>query len=499
MEKVNYTLTKTKILSGLQCQKKLWYDFHESVVNDNSRARLGIRFEKVVKKKDGKSLDLSDRDKNSLLEAIEKTRQAINSKGINSIYEGHFLKFDTLVRTDILKRSEKGWDLYEVKASGEIKDEYIKDIAIQSFIAKSCNVNLTSINIIYINKEFEYLKDQDYQGLEKSEDITDRVKEEEGNIIKYIKDLKKLSEKNYPSPKKKMGSHCNKPRCNYLSKCKSLLPKNTYTILPNLSQKKINKFESENIVHLKDVKISDLSERQALIQKVHITGEPHIEKKKLKETFANFKLPFYFMDFEFIQQIVPLVKNTKPFIPLVFQWSVHKWNSLDQKIKLENGDSFLKFQDPTIERDFIESLLKTVGKTGDIFCHHASAEKTQLDNLKKYNHKDLSKQIDLLIDRIQDTETLVKECFYSPEMNGKSALKQVIKAIPKSSTNINYEKSNGLQGGTDAELAWVICTDPNTSDKEKLKQEKFLKEYCAKDTFAMHDIVKYLMERTNAK
>ncbi len=84
-------------------------------------------------------------------------------------------------------------------------------------------------------------------------------------------------------------------------------------------------------------------------------------------------------------------------------------------------------------------------------------------------------------------------------MNGKSALKQVIKAIPKSSTNINYEKSNGLQGGTDAELAWVICTDPNTSDKEKLKQEKILKEYCAKDTFAMHDIVKYLMERTNAK
>ena len=41
----------------------------------------------------------------------------------------------------------------------------------------------------------------------------------------------------------------------------------------------LNKFESENIVHLKDVKISDLSERQALIRKVHITGEPHIEKK----------------------------------------------------------------------------------------------------------------------------------------------------------------------------------------------------------------------------
>ena len=501
----NYILTKTKIISGQQCQKKLWFDFHEPVINDSSRARLGIRFEEVVKKKyrkDLKILDLSNKDENSLAEAIKKTQQAINTQNVDLIYEGHFLKFDTFVRTDILKRNEKGWDLYEIKATGEIRDKkgnfegkYIKDIAIQSYIAESCGINLTSINVVYINKEFEYLKNQDYQDLDKFENITDEVRKEKENIIKDIKDFKLLAEKNFPSPKVSMGSHCNNPKCNYLSKCKSLLPDDTYTILPNLSPKQKGKFESENILHLKDVSIADLSDRQALIKEVHVSGKIHFDKKKFKETFAKFTFPYYFMDFEFVGQVVPLIKNTRPLVPLLFQWSVHKWNSLDEEIRLEDGHFFLEFNEPDMEKNFIESLLKAVGKAGTIFCHHKSAEITQLNNIKKYNYANLTDQIDSLIDRIEDTETLVKDCFYSPKMNGKFGLKEIIKAIPKSNTNISYGKDDGLEGGTGAELAWAICTDPNTPNEEIENQKKLLKEYCAKDTFAMHDIVKYLIQK----
>ena len=201
------------------------------------------------------------------------------------------------------------------------------------------------------------------------------------------------------------------------------------------------------------------------------------------------------MDFEFVGQVVPLIKNTRPLVPLLFQWSVHKWNSLDEEIKLEDKLSFLKFQEEDMEKNFIEKLLKAVGKTGTIFCHKASAEITQLNNLKKYNFPNLANQIDPLIKRIRDTKTLVEKCFYSPKMKGKFGLKEVIKAIPKSNTDISYGKDDGLEGGTGAELAWVICTDPNTSNEEIENQKKLLIEYCAKDTFAMHDIVKYLHQK----
>ena len=36
-------------------------------------------------------------------------------------------------------------------------------------------------------------------------------------------------------------------------------------------------------------------------------------------------------------------------------------------------------------------------------------------------------------------------------------------------------------------------TDPNTSNKEKEKQKQLLKEYCSKDTLAIYDLVKYLI------
>ena len=46
-----HILTKTKINSGLQCQKKLWYDYHEPIKSDNFLFHLGNRFGEVIRNK----------------------------------------------------------------------------------------------------------------------------------------------------------------------------------------------------------------------------------------------------------------------------------------------------------------------------------------------------------------------------------------------------------------------------------------------------------------
>ena len=73
-------------------------------------------------------------------------------------------------------------------------------------------------------------------------------------------------------------------------------------------------------------------------------------------------------------------------------------------------------------------------------------------------------------------------------MKGKYGLKQIIKSIP---SNINYEEDGGISGGSEAQLAWFKCTDPKISHEEKEKEKKLLLEYCAKDTYALYDLVKY--------
>jgi hypothetical protein len=45
-----------------------------------------------------------------------------------------------------------------------------------------------------------------------------------------------------------------------------------------------------------------------------------------------------------------------------------------------------------------------------------------------------------------------------------------------------------------AQLAWFLYTDPKSSKKDKNLQEDKLTTYCAKDTYALYDLVKYFMK-----
>ena len=56
-----YNLDKTNIKDGVQCIKKLWFNFHEPIkIRDNAEFHKGDRFGLIVRKNYGNGLDLSD-------------------------------------------------------------------------------------------------------------------------------------------------------------------------------------------------------------------------------------------------------------------------------------------------------------------------------------------------------------------------------------------------------------------------------------------------------
>ena len=78
-------------------------------------------------------------------------------------------------------------------------------------------------------------------------------------------------------------------------------------------------------------------------------------------------------------------------------------------------------------------------------------------------------------------------------MNGSYSIKSIVKSIP---SEINYNEEENIESGTGAMLAWFICTDPSTKKEEIEKQKKMLIKYCAKDTFALFDLIKYFLNIT---
>jgi len=509
-----YNLDKTNIKDGVQCIKKLWFNFHEPIkIRDNAEFHKGDRFGSIVRKNYGDGLDLSDNF--NLKDAVSKTEEALKSKDINVIYEGAFIFKNTLVRTDVLIKNKNGWDLLEAKATtnieekkGVLKKEYLLDISIQTFILKKSGVNLKNIKLIYINKEFIYNGDNKYTDLISEEIMNDLVLLEEKKVPNYIKTLEPLINKKTTSPNIEMGPHCKKPhKCSYEKNCYALLPKTNitpYTILPYVSvDKKITEY-------FKDKKNKDLQKvpeellfknRKGYAENFYkIIQEAHKENKpwfsdNLKNIFKDYTWPYYFMDFETVIQGVPIIKGTEPSYPLPFQWSVHRWDSIKEEIKLEEAKSFLDFEDQNIERNFIESLLNAIGSKGTVFAHSASTEISVLEKLLKKNKlKDLSDKIIKLINRVIDTKKIVTENFYSPLMNGSSSIKEIVKSIPG---DIDYNKDDSMAGGADAMLAWFLYTDPKTTKEEKNELKKNLIEYCSKDTLAIYHLIKYLLDQKN--
>ena len=115
----NYILNKTKINSGLQCQKKLWFDFHDPIEQkEEYLIKAGNLFGEVIRNNYGAGLDLSE---THISDAVKKTSEALNSEDIGVIYEAAFIYENTLVKTDVLRRVKNGWELLEAKGSKKKK------------------------------------------------------------------------------------------------------------------------------------------------------------------------------------------------------------------------------------------------------------------------------------------------------------------------------------------------------------------------------------------
>jgi len=485
-----YKLTKSRVMVGLQCPKRLWFDLNDPIKQDSHIFHIGNRFGEYIRRHYGSGLDLTGQYNAAV--AIEKTRNAIEDVTVPVIYEAAFLQCNTLVRVDVLLRAADGWHLIEAKSSTKLKDEHVKDAAIQSYIISNSGVELSKVLIAHINSSFVYPGAEKYLGLIDEQDVTEQVKILASEVPIWIEQLIGITESGVAAPKIGIGPQCIEPYpCPYVNRCKAptLEIEVPVSIIPRVGARLADQYSQKGIFDLRDIPEFELeNELHRNIRQAHISGE-HWFSPTLKNTLMTYGWPRYFVDFETVQQGVPIFPGTTPYQAIPFQWSVHRWDSADQILKLEDGFSFLGFNSPTLFRDFLKSLLDHLGSSGPIFAHHASTEIGMLNFLmNRPECSDLKASTQALIDRVVDTLKLVRDGFYAPQMMGSYSIKEIVKAIP---TSVEYS-DEFVASGNDAQIAWFCCTDPHIKEEEKLNWIERIKRYCAKDTLAMVDLLRHL-------
>ena len=149
-------ITKTDFMRGMQCRKMLWLDKHKpglKVIPPEVRARLdagnefGDRamgmfgpYEEMTVFRPGTHYP----DKNKM---VEKTALHL-SLGTPVICEAAFKDYNNYCAVDILRKTETGYDFYEVKDSPEVHEQFIKDAGFQYYIMNRCKVKIGKIYIV---------------------------------------------------------------------------------------------------------------------------------------------------------------------------------------------------------------------------------------------------------------------------------------------------------------------------------------------------------------
>ncbi len=206
-------------MRGMQCRKMLWLDRHKPslcVIPPEIRARLdagndfGDRamgmfgpYEEMTVYRKGTRVP----DKKAM---IENTQDAL-SRGVGVICEAAFSTYNHYCAADILRKTETGYDLYEVKNSHELHDQFIRDAAFQYFIMLRCGLRPGKVFIV--------LHGPDEENPFLPVEVTAQVKGLYSWVNEHIWDLNRgMKEKE--EPEIEPGPQCTEPyECWYYGYC----------------------------------------------------------------------------------------------------------------------------------------------------------------------------------------------------------------------------------------------------------------------------------------
>lgn len=479
-------ISKTKLLSFLQCPKRLWLEQYSPELEDESAfdeaaietGRVVGRVAREVYGKSGGYLINHDR---GLRAAIAETEELLAAGGNEPIFEATFDYDGLTVQVDVLDRSGAAPQVIEVKSSTSAKDHHIADCAIQTWTMQQLGIVPAGTRLALINNEFSYAGDGDYSGLFHEIDLTPDLDGPVGVTAGMVEGARETLD-SLDEPERDIGKHCQTPYpCPFFEYC---VPEQGEYPITGLGGRKEALYELmlEGFSDVRDVPEERLANatQQRIWQQAR-AGEAYLSPD-LKPLIDALAYPRYFLDFETIAFAVPIWADTRPYQALPFQWSCH--------IDAGDGDlqhrEFLDLSGEPPMRQVAEALIAELGTEGPIVVY-TPYEKRVLNELAE-RYPDLGPQLSALIERLVDLHPIAKKHYYHPDMHGSWSIKAVLPTIDAS---IDYDQLPEVREGEAAQSAYLEAIHPDTSADRQTALRDALIAYCKLDTLALVKLVEF--------
>ncbi len=486
----SHLLSKSSFIRGVQCEKHLYlYKYHYDEMDEISEMqkavfKRGTEVGILAQNLFPGGTDLSPESHTDYDEAIIKTKESLKS-GKKILYEASFQSDEVLSIADILLNDKSGLKIFEVKSSTSVTDVYLMDAALQYWVIKNSGYEINDFSIIYINNQYVRKGELDLSQLFIVESVLERILPLQKWVGENIDRLKKVLMQD-KIPEVDIGEHCYTPYlCGFYNYCRKHLPENSVFDLSGVHLSTKYEMYRSGIISLEEITDEINLPQSAQIQlDVFKNGKNLIDVDAIKNFLSDINYPLYFMDFETFQPAVPMFDNSRPYMQIPFQYSLHYKKSKNSPLEHFEFLSDAK-GDPRIP--FIENLINDTQSDGDILVYNKSFEITRLKEIAEALPQ-YKKQIEKMIKRIKDLIIpFQKKYYYTNEMKGSYSIKYVLPAlIPE----LNYSNLPINEGGL-ASLTFESLYDEKSQEviTEKRKQ---LIEYCKMDTLAMVKILEKL-------
>lgn len=218
---MSHSLSKSRYIRGMQCEKAMYLDTYRSDlarISPETRQKFtaGRLFEKIYKDQYPNAIDVSEQLRWRFGEYARYTQQLLERPGEITLFEAGFKYDGVLVLTDVLHRSEDGKiDIFEVKNVGEVNPTIRNDVFVQYYVVSHCLPAINSFNVIY--RPIDFAPESENPCFAK-EALIDEAREKVAEVAARVARFKEVLQGGEPTIA--MGEHCNKPyECPFQQYC----------------------------------------------------------------------------------------------------------------------------------------------------------------------------------------------------------------------------------------------------------------------------------------
>lgn len=472
-------LSKSRVMAGLQCHKRLWWTVHEPTapeleLEDVVQASMdrGTRITEIARTyvPGGVLIDLPY---NAYDERVHQTQRALD-EGAPALYEASFRADGVFVAADILTREGTGFRLTEVKSTTRVKDAHLPDVAVQAHVLRRSGLNVAGTDVMHLNRVCAY---PDLSNLFVRADVTDAARALEEHVPAWIAEQTAML--GGPLPEVPTGPHCRAPYdCPFMARCWPTLPPHHVSTLYAMKLPRIAELDGQGYRLISDlpddVPLGPIQDRQRrAVRENRVVVEPG-----LVDALKVFVPPIAFLDFETVGLAIPVWTGCHPydFVPVQFSCHVQDANGgIVHHEWLADGPDDPR---PTLAARLVEAC----ASARTVVAYHARFERGCIEQLAEAVPA-LAPSLREIASRLVDLLPIVRNHVYHPDFCGSFGLKSV---LPTLVPELRYDDLEIGDGGTASlELERLLFNVGALKPEARGRLRSNLRRYCHQDTLGL--------------